>query len=191
MAASKSIAHNSLGTYASAGWNKFLGFCHPLGIDATNPPIPYTTDLTNIFYIYMLEDAKPPLQPDTANQYIAHLAYALKYFQLIPPDAVIRTDPTHKLHQAYHKDFRAHLHDRDTCTIPMTFPLLCEKIREATRMSTPPSQWLLASLSPDCPLRPGEYLKQNGKIDHPNLLTAKETYGWFKTVAYRADQISE
>ena len=57
--------------------------------------------------------------------------------------------------------------------------------------STPPSQWLLASLSPDCPLRPGEYLKQNGKIDHPNLLTAKETYGWFKTVAYRADQISE
>ena len=37
MAASKSIAHNLLGTYAS-DWNKFLAFCYLLKIVAINVP---------------------------------------------------------------------------------------------------------------------------------------------------------
>ena len=147
-----------------------------------------------MFYLYMLDDAQPRLQPDTANQYISHLVYALKYFQLVPPDAVIRTNPTHQLHQAYHRDFKEHVHDRDTCTIPMTFPLLCEVVRAALRMYT----GLLHSSVPAalgvafaCSLRPGEYLKQSGHIDKSKLLTAKETYGWYNSVAYRADQMSD
>jgi hypothetical protein len=169
-AAHHSISDRSLGTYSS-GWNKFLGFCTKLNIDATNPPVPYT-ELAQAFFVYMLEDANPVLTPDVANQYITHLLYALKYFQLVGQEATIRTDLTHRMHQAYHRDFKEHLSERNSCTIPMTFPLLTECIAEAQAMyrgllhlAVPAA---LASAFA-CSFRPGEYLQQSRLVQPGRL----------------------
>jgi hypothetical protein len=141
----------------------------------------------------MLEDATPTLTPDVANQYISHLVYALKYFQLIAPDAIIRTNATHKMYQAYKRDFQEHVQERDICTIPMTFPLLTESVTAARQLFNGLLHLAVPaalSCAYACSFRPGEYLRQHGTIAWPYLATAAHTYGWFKLTAYRADESS-
>jgi hypothetical protein len=142
----------------------------------------------------MMEDARPTVAIDTANQYVSHLLYALKRFQLIGDDEAIRSDLSHKVYRAYQLDFHEHVSERDVCTIPMTFPLLAECIARARttysgllRLAVPAALGCAFA----CSFRPGEYARTDKSVDWPYMAIARQTYGWYNQVAYRADMASE
>ena len=155
---------STVGTY-SAAWNKFLTFCAYANQDPSNPYPNYPSLLCD-FAVYAREDARPTITPRVIDSYISGIRAALQHFGLIAPSTVIRSPLLKQLLTAYIKEYDERHPERETCTVPMTFPLLTEALSVANGLFSGTERLCVrAALAAGyaCSLRPGEYLDEGGR----------------------------